>query len=29
MQHQSGGDGDCLFVLLFHGPFDVNVAEDQ
>lgn len=28
MQHQSGGDGDCLFVLIFHGPFDVHVAED-
>ena len=29
MQHQSGGDSDCLFVLLFHGPFDVHVAENQ
>jgi quercetin dioxygenase-like cupin family protein len=27
MQHQSGGDGDCVFVLLFHGPFDVEVME--
>ena len=29
MQHQSGGDGDCLFVLLFHGPFDVNAVDGQ
>ena len=29
MQHQSGGDGDCLFVLLFHGPFDVHLAENE
>ena len=29
MQHQAGGDGDCLFVLLFHGPFDVHMAENQ
>ena len=29
MQHQSGGDGDCVFVLLFHGPFDVHVTEDE
>jgi quercetin dioxygenase-like cupin family protein len=27
MRHQSGGE-DCLFVLLFHGPFDVEVLED-
>jgi quercetin dioxygenase-like cupin family protein len=27
MQHQSGGDGDCVFVLLFHGPFDVHLAD--
>lgn len=25
MQHQSGGDEDCLFVIMFHGPFDVEV----
>jgi len=24
MRHQSGGD-DCLFVIMFHGPFDVEV----
>jgi quercetin dioxygenase-like cupin family protein len=29
MQHQPDGDSDCLFVLLFHGPFDVHVAENQ
>jgi len=29
MQHQAGGDDDCLFVLLFHGPFDVHVEEGQ
>ena len=28
MHHESGGDTDCLFVLLFHGPFDVRVVED-
>ena len=27
MHHQSGGDTDCLFVLLFHGPFDVQVVD--
>ena len=24
MQHQGTGDGPCLFVLLFHGAFDVE-----
>jgi quercetin dioxygenase-like cupin family protein len=27
MRHQAAGDGACLFVLLFHGPFDVRLAE--
>jgi Cupin domain len=26
MRHQAAGDGPCLFVLLFHGPFDVRLA---
>jgi len=25
MRHQSGGDEGCLFVIMFHGPFDVEV----
>ena len=25
MRHQSTDDGPCLFVLLFHGPFDVEI----
>jgi quercetin dioxygenase-like cupin family protein len=25
MRHQATADGECLFVLLFHGPFDVEV----
>jgi len=29
MRHQSGGDEDCLFVIIFHGPFDVHVLEDS
>ena len=28
MRHQAAGDGACLFVLLFHGPFDVEVVLD-
>lgn len=28
MQHQATEDGPCLFVLLFHGPFDVEVVGD-
>lgn len=27
MRHQPAGDGSCLFVLLFHGPFDVEDCE--
>jgi quercetin dioxygenase-like cupin family protein len=26
MRHQATRDGPCLFVLLFHGPFDVEVV---
>ena len=26
MRHQSTPDGPCLFVILFHGPFDVQVV---
>ena len=26
MRHQAAGDGSCLFVLIFHGPFDVEVV---
>jgi quercetin dioxygenase-like cupin family protein len=26
MRHQATPDGPCLFVLLFHGPFDVEVV---
>jgi len=29
MRHQPAGDEDCLFVLLFHGPFDVRVIETE
>jgi quercetin dioxygenase-like cupin family protein len=25
MRHQAAGDEPCLFVLIFHGPFDVRV----
>ena len=25
MRHQPAGDGPCLFVILFHGPFDVEL----
>lgn len=28
MQHQATDGGPCLFVLLFHGPFDVEVVEE-
>jgi quercetin dioxygenase-like cupin family protein len=28
MRHQAAGDGPCLFVLLFHGPFDVRPADE-
>ena len=27
MQHQSTEDAECLFVLLFHGPFDVHIVQ--
>ena len=28
MRHQATGGGPCLFVLLFHGPFDVEVVSE-
>jgi quercetin dioxygenase-like cupin family protein len=28
MRHQAAGDAPCLFVLLFHGPFDVRLADE-
>ena len=28
MRHQATGRGPCLFVLLFHGPFDVEVVSE-
>jgi quercetin dioxygenase-like cupin family protein len=28
MKHQATADEPCLFVLMFHGPFDVSLAED-
>lgn len=28
MRHQVGGEEACLFVLLFHGPFDVQILGD-
>ena len=28
MLHQATDEGPCLFVLLFHGPFDVEVIAD-
>jgi quercetin dioxygenase-like cupin family protein len=27
MRHQATEDGPCLFVLLFHGPFDVEIVD--
>jgi quercetin dioxygenase-like cupin family protein len=27
MRHQAGGDEGCLFVIMFHGPFDVDVLD--
>ena len=29
MRHQGTTKGPCLFVLIFHGPFDVEVIEDD
>jgi quercetin dioxygenase-like cupin family protein len=29
MRHQAGSDEGCLFVILFHGPFDVRVVSDD
>lgn len=28
MQHQSTDEGPCLFVLMFHGPFDVDLVPE-
>jgi len=28
MRHQAAGDEACLFVILFHGPFDVQIVEE-
>jgi quercetin dioxygenase-like cupin family protein len=28
MRHQSAGEAPCLFVIIFHGPFDVRVIDD-
>lgn len=28
MRHQAGGDRACLFVVLFHGPFDVQILDN-
>jgi quercetin dioxygenase-like cupin family protein len=27
MRHQAAGDDGCLFVILFHGPFDVHIVD--
>ena len=27
MRHQAAGDEPCLFVILFHGPFDIELVE--
>ena len=27
MRHQAAEDGPCLFVVLFHGPFDVQIVD--
>ena len=29
MRHQAAGDGPCHFVLIFHGPFDVTIRDDE
>jgi quercetin dioxygenase-like cupin family protein len=28
MRHQAAGDDGCLFVIMFHGPFDVQILAD-
>jgi hypothetical protein len=28
MRHQSAGEAPCLFVIIFHGPLDVEVIDD-
>jgi hypothetical protein len=28
MRHQAAGDDPCLFVIVFHGPFDVRVINN-
>jgi quercetin dioxygenase-like cupin family protein len=28
MQHQATQSGPCLFVILFHGPFDVQLVDE-
>ena len=28
MRHQATPDGPCLFVVLFHGPFDVQIEDE-
>jgi quercetin dioxygenase-like cupin family protein len=28
MKHQAAGNEACLFIILFHGPFDVHIVED-
>ena len=27
MRHQATADGPCLFVLIFHGPFNVEIVD--
>jgi quercetin dioxygenase-like cupin family protein len=29
MRHQAAGNAPCLFVLLFHGPFDVRLVDEK
>jgi quercetin dioxygenase-like cupin family protein len=29
MRHQATADAPCLFVLIFHGPFDVQLADND
>jgi quercetin dioxygenase-like cupin family protein len=28
MRHQAAAEGPCLFVIIFHGPFDVRVIDE-